>query len=228
MSVFPWIKVHAVMRHHRKTVMLDGLLGCDRSWTYVVELWMWASEHSPTGIILAPAKSRARQIARAAGWNSPNGVGPDEFYAALLTAGFVDEDETSVIIHDWDEHQTGHILKAERDAARMRRVRANKSRDGRANGSATVADSGEHSGDRLATPSLCVTRTRTLSGESGAGAAEATSTPFDEGVPDGCPPPFEGLGETEEPLLGPVSLSTLRGPQSFRRQRAKPKRDEGG
>lgn len=98
----PWIKLYSRLPRHRKSAVLDTLLGRRRTWTHVVELWLWASEECPNGDLSGlPAKV----IARAAGWTGA----PDKFLDALRGAGFILGD----CLNDWDEHQAAHVELAE-------------------------------------------------------------------------------------------------------------------
>lgn len=94
----PWIKVHARLPRHRKSAVLDRLLGRRRTWTHVVELWLWASEEAPTGDL---SGLPVEVIADKAGWRG----NAQRFVDALREVGFMDGD----VLHDWEEEQSARV-----------------------------------------------------------------------------------------------------------------------
>lgn len=112
-----WIEVDANLRTHRKAVHLAALVGDRRAWTYLVELWCWASQNEPTGIIRGAA---ARMVLeQVIGWSGE----PGKLADAMIESRWVDAQEDGLYIHDWHEHQGAHIAKAEKDAERKRQTR---------------------------------------------------------------------------------------------------------
>ena len=131
-----WIKLHANLPEHPKSDLLEAELLAPRAWTYVVQLWLWASKVRPNGDLsgLPPAI-----VARRSGWEGDAVA----FIDALRKVGFLDGD----VLHGWEDEQGAHLRKAERDRDRAKTARAAKrtarngapeaeSRDGRA----TVAE----------------------------------------------------------------------------------------
>jgi hypothetical protein len=110
----PWIQVDANLPNHRKSVHLGVLLGDRRAWTYLVQLWSWASQNEPTGLVRGAVARMV--IEHAAGWTGD----PDRLTAAFIEAGWLDVREDGLYLHDWHEHQGAHIEKHLRDLARKR------------------------------------------------------------------------------------------------------------
>src|SRR5690606_18200803 len=85
---------------------------------HMAMFWLWALDNSPDGSL---ADVTPRMIARAAGWPGD----PDAFCAALVHAGFLDQDEDGVLyIHDWGDYAGRLIEKREKNKQRMREARA--------------------------------------------------------------------------------------------------------
>lgn len=124
-----WIQVDANLRTHRKAVHLAALVGDRRAWTYLVELWSWASQNEPTGLIRGPAAQMV--VEQVAGWGGESG----KLSGAMVAAGWIDVREEGLYLHDWHDHQGAHIAKAEADAERQRQNREkNKGRYGASSG----------------------------------------------------------------------------------------------
>jgi hypothetical protein len=89
----PWLKLYGALPRHTKALRLDAILRRRRTWTHVVELWMWASEERPDGNLsgLEPVV-----IARQAGYRGDSG----RFVDALREVGFLDADGRP---HGWRE-----------------------------------------------------------------------------------------------------------------------------
>lgn len=111
----PWIPVHTNLPGHPKAIALGLALKNKRAWTHLVQLWLWAGEHCPTGRV--SARSAEALVEHAAGWEGEAGA----FFAAASEVGWLDRDaDGAVTLHDWDEHNAAHVEKRERDAARQR------------------------------------------------------------------------------------------------------------
>lgn len=108
----PWIRVYNDLPDHPKSDHLAALLDDRRAWTYVVQLWLWASRVKPDGSL---AGLHPSVIAKRAGWEGE----PIGFVTAMREAGFLDGDN----IHAWDEYQGAHAKKLEKDRARIRQLR---------------------------------------------------------------------------------------------------------
>lgn len=118
MAGLPWVKVDAHLPTHPKTIHLASLVGGDaNAIAGLVQLWLWASQNAPTGVVLGPSASYI--IERAAGW-----IGEREQFAnALRTVGWIDAVESGFRLHDWGDHQGAHLEKAASDRSRMREHR---------------------------------------------------------------------------------------------------------
>ena len=114
MAGLPWIQVHNDLLAHPKTLRLAIKLADDRAWTYLVQLWLWASMHAPSGRIEGPGCEAV--IARASGWS----LEPDTFVRALHEARFLDQTAEGYAIHNWDVRAGAHIAKREKERARVR------------------------------------------------------------------------------------------------------------
>lgn len=114
-STLPWIEVDTDLPRHKKSILLGHILTDDRAWTYMVQLWLWMAEHSPTGVV--SGAYAAQIIERAAGWK---GV-PTHFVRAAIMAGFLEEDKDSFRVHNLENRLAAHVAKRQRDAERQRR-----------------------------------------------------------------------------------------------------------
>lgn len=115
MAGLPWIELHASLPRHPKSVQLGLVLGDERAWTYMAQLWLWCAESCPTGRI---AKTLNKQVLEcAAGWRGE----PGKFVGAAIEVGFVDETEDGLVMHGWTERAAAHLAKLERDADRQRK-----------------------------------------------------------------------------------------------------------
>jgi len=119
----PWIRVYNDLPDHPKSDHLAALLDDRRAWTYVVQLWLWASRVKPDGDLSGLHSS---VIAKRAGWDGD----PMVFVDAMQEVGFLDENK----IHDWVDFQGAHAKKLEKDRCRIRQLR-----DKTKNVAATVA-----------------------------------------------------------------------------------------
>lgn len=113
MSALPWIKVHAAMPDHEKSGRLAKILGDDRAWTHVLQLWLWTSQHQSDGDLSTRTDTA---IGIAAGWFT----NPVKFTKAIREVGYLD---ASGMLHDWDKEQGAHAerLRKERQRAKDNR-----------------------------------------------------------------------------------------------------------
>lgn len=109
-----WIKLFNSLPDHPKSDELAVLLGDERAWTYVVQLWLWVSRIRPEGSL---AGIPDEIVAKRGGWQGR----AEAFVEALRAARFLDEDRT---LHGWDEIQGAYRRKAEAEAERKRAARA--------------------------------------------------------------------------------------------------------
>lgn len=116
-----WIRVESDLPDHPKSDELDALLGVTRSWTHVVQLWLWASRFRPKGNLDGLPDER---IAKCAGW-----VGDaTKFVHALRQVRFLDPDSG---IHDWNDFQGKMLKRKAKDRIRKRvERRGNKGNKG--------------------------------------------------------------------------------------------------
>lgn len=120
-----WIELHQTVWTHRKTVALAEALDLDDTYAaaHVARLWSWALDNA---IIDHDAKRglltgmSARVIATGAGWK---GDAP-AFVAALRGCGYIDDHDGQLVLHDWWDYAGKYLDKREKNAARMRAVRA--------------------------------------------------------------------------------------------------------
>jgi hypothetical protein len=105
---------------HRKTWLLARLAGLD-AYSVVgrlVALWSWALDAAPDGRIV---DADAELVATAMGWRGDAAT----WVGYLVQAGFLDECEGGLVIHDWEEY-AGKLM-ASRKASRERK-RASRER----------------------------------------------------------------------------------------------------
>lgn len=132
MAGLPWFKVHADVFDHPKTKRLCAALRDVNAAVYLLRLWAWAVRYAPTGMV--KGRDLDFLLEDAAGWRG----NPGELVKALVEAGYIDAEKGGYALHDWDEYQSGHIEKLQRDreraAAKRNASRATVlrlSRDGR-------------------------------------------------------------------------------------------------
>lgn len=114
-----WIQVDANLKNHRKAIDLAARVCDRRAHTYLVDLWAWASQNEPTGLIRGAAARLV--VEHAAGWAGE----PDKLTQGFIDSGWIDVREDGLYLHDWHDHQGAHIAHAEKEAERMRVRRAN-------------------------------------------------------------------------------------------------------
>lgn len=117
MSGLPWIKAHVDLPRHHKSIRLAARLEEPRAWTWVVELWFWAAEYQPEGVIECPDAELI--ITRGAGWKGD----PDSFVRHLVAVGFLDKTPAGYAIHDWSDYAGAHVEKRRKDKDRKRKSR---------------------------------------------------------------------------------------------------------
>lgn len=124
-----WIRLQVGMPAHPKAVRLCRRLGNPLAWAYVVNLWRWAHEWAPSGVL----PSDPADIAAAAQFPGD----PVEFLEALVDAGgrdplsssrlpgWVDVDAGGVVsLHDWHATQGRFQERRAADRERLKRWRA--------------------------------------------------------------------------------------------------------
>lgn len=114
-----WIESHQSLREHPKCKKFCRLLRVSKPEAvgYLHMLWWWALDYAEDGSL---SKYDAMDIAIGAEWEGDE----TEFVNALVTAGFLDRDGESLVIHDWHEYAGKLIERRARNAKRMRDARA--------------------------------------------------------------------------------------------------------
>jgi len=114
-----WIAVQQSLLTHRKTMAVADALDIPDAQVigHLVALWLWAIDNAPDGSLQGVTP---RMVARAALWHGD----PDQFVNALVSAGFLDQCEGFLAIHDWDDHARKLIERRQQDAERKRLARA--------------------------------------------------------------------------------------------------------
>ncbi len=128
MSPYPWIKVATDLPDHPKAAALARRLGDPRAWSYVVALWLYAARYYPSGALPDDPDVRAA-LEAAARWNGE----PGALAEALIEARVLERRRRRLVVHGWDEWQRPHMDKAAEARARLRKFRARKRREKRAN-----------------------------------------------------------------------------------------------
>lgn len=123
MGGITWIKVATDLRTHRKSLQLGVELQDRRAWSYVVALWMWASQQAEDGRVTGPAA--VPTIEAMSGWDGPAGA----LVEALTHCGFIDEIGNGFRIHDWDKHAGAQTEERVKAAKRKRDWRKGQPKD---------------------------------------------------------------------------------------------------
>jgi hypothetical protein len=114
-----WIEVHQSLATHRKTFELADQLNISpvQAAGHLVFFWLWALDNAPNGALdgITP-----RMIARSASWNRS----VDQFVSSMIVAGFIDEVDGVLSIHNWEDYTGRLIQRREYDRLRMRDRRA--------------------------------------------------------------------------------------------------------
>lgn len=108
----PWIKLYNNLPEHPKSDRLAALLDDRRAWTYVVQLWLWASRVAPDGDLSGISDD---MIAHRAGWQGDATL----FAQALRTTGFL----VKSYLHDFREVNEAHAKKLAKDRSRISQKR---------------------------------------------------------------------------------------------------------
>ena len=110
-----WIESHQEVGRHPKTKKLARLLGVSlpAAVGHLHYLWWWALDFAPTGSL---GKFDAEDIADAMQWDGD----PGQLVDALLAAGYVDNAEDGLALHDWAEYAGKLLERRAKDRARKR------------------------------------------------------------------------------------------------------------
>lgn len=130
-----WIESHQSLGTHKKLYKLATLLGISRPAAvgHLHYLWWWALDNAPEGNL---AEIPNEVIAEVSLWPGK----PDDFYNALLTSGWLDEDG---FLHDWQDYAGKLIRRRDSDKIRHRTSLGNPQELIR-NSTATVPNSTIH------------------------------------------------------------------------------------
>lgn len=114
-----WIESHQELARHPKTKRFARLI--DASLPAAVGhlhfLWWWAMDYAQDGDL---SRYDEYDIADACGWKGDE----KQIVNALIEAGFIDEEEDGLVIHDWFDYAGRLIEKREQNRERKRRSRA--------------------------------------------------------------------------------------------------------
>ena len=134
-----WIELHQSVWTHKKTIMLAALLDIDEIYAaaHMSKLWTWALDNAQDGDL---SGLPARVIAFGAGWKGD----ADEFVRAAIKAGWLDETDEGLVIHDWYDYAGRLIEKREANRERMRKARAKKKDERATNVQRTNDEHAEH------------------------------------------------------------------------------------
>lgn len=94
---------------HRKTLRLCAILKCDTADAYPPRLWSWAMRAAKTGDLTG---MEAAEVETSMRYRGKGGA----LYAAMVSAGFIDEVDGRVEIHDWMERTGAAIARMEASA----------------------------------------------------------------------------------------------------------------
>lgn len=121
-----WIELHQTLPTNRKTMRLKRLLKIKtpQAIGHMCMLWLWAIDNAPDGDL---SPFGADEIAEAGGYT---GKDPHAFVDALVGAGFVDDDGTSLMIHEWYDY-VGNLVDKRAITKAQNRERAQRYRDKR-------------------------------------------------------------------------------------------------
>lgn len=121
-----WIELHQTLPTNRKTMRFKRLLKIKtpQAVGHMCMLWLWAIDNAPDGDL---SPFGADEIAEAGGYT---GKDPRAFVDALVGAGFVDDDGTSLMIHEWYDY-VGNLVDKRAITKAQNRERAQRYRDKR-------------------------------------------------------------------------------------------------
>ena len=133
--MIPWIQVYTNLPSHRKTCRLRDELALKSNYEAVgllVCFWSWAAVNAVGGNL---AGYSARDISDAAGYKKS----PDKFLGALVKAGFVDQTDEGLSIHDWEEH-AALLMDSNEQQKKNTRERVRRYRERRKAGAETFGN----------------------------------------------------------------------------------------
>ena len=112
-----WIESHQEAGRHPKTKKLARLLGVSlpAAVGHLHYLWWWALDFAQDGIL---DKYDSDDIAEAMEWEGDG----DQLVEALTSAGFIDETEHGLMIHDWFDYAGKLLERRAKDRDRKRKA----------------------------------------------------------------------------------------------------------
>ena len=131
-----WIRVENNLVDHPKVFALAATLNDQNSGWYVIRMWSWTSRYAARGRLADGARTA---LETACGWRGK----PGALVSALIDCGFLDVEPDGLEVHDWWDMQGQAVEKAEKDAERKRKRRADgaeTARRRRADGAGTLRD----------------------------------------------------------------------------------------
>ena len=101
-----WIESHQELRRHPKTRRVMRTLGVPvaQAIGHLHCLWWWAMDYAQDGDLSRYVNG---DIADAAEWTGD----PEQFVMALVEAGFIDQSDDGMRLHDWDDY-AGRLIDA--------------------------------------------------------------------------------------------------------------------
>ena len=115
-----WIESHQQLENHPKLKRFARLLGVSKQAAigYLHLLWWWALDYAPQGQVIPPFD--AEDVADAMEFTGS----PADLVGVLITAGFFDNTDGAITIHDWHDY-AGKLLD-KRESDRLRKEKARK------------------------------------------------------------------------------------------------------
>lgn len=120
-----WIESHQEIAAHPKLKRLARKLGVSKQAAigYLHLLWWWALDYAPKGQIIPPYNES--DIADAVEWDGDTSA----LVSAFLDAGFLEQINEMLVIHDWQDYAGKLLEKRENDRIRKeKRRRADRAR----------------------------------------------------------------------------------------------------
>lgn len=108
----PWFKVYVGTPDHAKVAALMHELGEPLADAYVLRLWDFCGAKYPDGRI--QGRSPTFLLERALRWHGE----PGRLVQAMIVVGLLDHDGDGYLVHDWEEIQSAHVAKVQRDRAK--------------------------------------------------------------------------------------------------------------
>ena len=110
-----WIESHQEVGRHPKTKKLARLLGVSlpAAVGHLHYFWWWALDFAQDGTL---EKYDGYDLADAMQWDGD----PDQLLEAMIEAGYIDDTEDGLMIHDWGEYAGKLLERRAKDRARKR------------------------------------------------------------------------------------------------------------